>query len=158
MATRYSSALISLGTPMIMPWSFLGSRFILGRMAKRIKVNSRARPLAFPRKMRSSITIAKESGGTRSRFSHWHKEITMKRFALVSVFMAVIGVVTYFQVINTSAKDQDKATKNPSVIMYTSMGRIEVELYPGKAPITVKNFSVTLMTSITTGPFFIASW
>jgi cyclophilin family peptidyl-prolyl cis-trans isomerase len=29
---------------------------------------------------------------------------------------------------------------NPMVIMYTSMGDIKIELYPDKAPITVKNF------------------
>jgi cyclophilin family peptidyl-prolyl cis-trans isomerase len=64
----------------------------------------------------------------------------MKRFAMVSVFMAAIGLVTYLQVMNTSGKDRGKATKNPVVIIDTSMGKIEVELYPGKAPITVKNF------------------
>jgi len=32
------------------------------------------------------------------------------------------------------------ADKNPVVVMDTSMGKIKVELYPDKAPITVKNF------------------
>lgn len=33
-----------------------------------------------------------------------------------------------------------RAAKNPVVVMVTSMGTIEMELYPDKAPITVKNF------------------
>ncbi len=32
------------------------------------------------------------------------------------------------------------AEKNPVVVMETSLGKIEIELYPDKAPITVKNF------------------
>lgn len=32
------------------------------------------------------------------------------------------------------------AGKNPVVVMETSMGTIKIELYPAKAPITVKNF------------------
>jgi cyclophilin family peptidyl-prolyl cis-trans isomerase len=32
------------------------------------------------------------------------------------------------------------AAKNPVVTMETSMGTIKIELYPDKAPITVKNF------------------
>ncbi len=36
------------------------------------------------------------------------------------------------------ARPQDK--KNPVVVMETSMGKVEIELYPDKAPITVKNF------------------
>src|SRR6516162_6660493 len=64
----------------------------------------------------------------------------MKRFMLLSTSMAFLGVVSYLQMLNISAKDKEKATKNPVVIMKTSMGDIEIELYPKKAPITVKNF------------------
>jgi cyclophilin family peptidyl-prolyl cis-trans isomerase len=35
---------------------------------------------------------------------------------------------------------QPPATKNPVVVMETSMGTIKIELYPDKAPETVKNF------------------
>ncbi len=34
----------------------------------------------------------------------------------------------------------DAKGKNPIVVMETSMGMIKIELYPDKAPITVKNF------------------
>ena len=64
----------------------------------------------------------------------------MKRFVLLSVVLALIGVIGYLQLVNTAAKDKEKATKNPVVIMDTSMGRIEIELFKDKAPITVKNF------------------
>jgi cyclophilin family peptidyl-prolyl cis-trans isomerase len=64
----------------------------------------------------------------------------MKRIALLAAVVVVSAVVGYLQVMNTPAKDKEKASKNPVVIIDTSMGKIEVELYPGKAPITVKNF------------------
>ena len=41
------------------------------------------------------------------------------------------------------AKEKEKTgenKKNPEVLIKTSMGIIEIELYPDKAPITVKNF------------------
>jgi peptidyl-prolyl cis-trans isomerase A (cyclophilin A) len=41
---------------------------------------------------------------------------------------------------STMAAAQGEAAENPVVIMDTSMGKIEIELYPDKAPITVKNF------------------
>jgi peptidyl-prolyl cis-trans isomerase B (cyclophilin B) len=64
----------------------------------------------------------------------------MKRFVVLSVVLALTGVIGYLQLVNTAAKDKEKATKNPVVIMDTSMGRIEIELFKDKAPITVKNF------------------
>jgi cyclophilin family peptidyl-prolyl cis-trans isomerase len=62
----------------------------------------------------------------------------MKRIAILCAVLALLGVIGYFQIIKTSAKD--KATKNPVVIMDTSKGKIEIELFADKAPITVKNF------------------
>src|SRR5690242_9986899 len=116
MATRYSSALISLGTPMIMPGSFLGSRFILGRMAKRIKVNSLARPLAFPCKMRSSIAIAKESD--------------MKHLLLAAAAIALLAPG------GSSVAIREKPVKESDsvVVMETSLGTIKIELLKDKAP------------------------
>jgi cyclophilin family peptidyl-prolyl cis-trans isomerase len=35
---------------------------------------------------------------------------------------------------------KEEKAKNPIVVMETSMGKIKIELYPDKAPITVKNF------------------
>ena len=39
-----------------------------------------------------------------------------------------------------ACSDANAETKNPVVVMDTSMGAIKVELFPYKAPITVKNF------------------
>jgi peptidyl-prolyl cis-trans isomerase B (cyclophilin B) len=39
-----------------------------------------------------------------------------------------------------AAVDKTTGNKNPVVVMETSMGTIKIELYPDKAPITVKNF------------------
>ena len=41
---------------------------------------------------------------------------------------------------DTSTAKTKNEDKNPIVCMQTNMGDIEIELYPGKAPITVKNF------------------
>ncbi len=54
----------------------------------------------------------------------------MKRLALV---VLVAGIVSLLPV-----HAQDK--KNPVVVMDTSMGKITIELFEDKAPITVKNF------------------
>jgi len=39
-----------------------------------------------------------------------------------------------------AAPSKGKIAKNPVVIMNTSMGKIKIELFPAKAPISVKNF------------------
>ena len=39
-----------------------------------------------------------------------------------------------------SAMAQEKTASNPQVVMQTSQGAIVLELYPDKAPLTVKNF------------------
>ena len=51
--------------------------------------------------------------------------------------MALVAVIAALAAVAPAAA-QDK--KNPVVVMVTSMGRITVELYEDKAPITVKNF------------------
>lgn len=50
--------------------------------------------------------------------------------------MCVLAVCALF-VASIQAED---AKKNPIVVMETSMGTIEIELYQDKAPVTVKNF------------------
>lgn len=40
----------------------------------------------------------------------------------------------------TAAEPEVKAATNPRVVMETSLGEMVIELYPEKAPITVKNF------------------
>jgi cyclophilin family peptidyl-prolyl cis-trans isomerase len=54
----------------------------------------------------------------------------VKRF----VVLALAGV--FFTALSSSAGEK----KNPVVVMKTSMGTIKIELYPDKAPATVKNF------------------
>ncbi len=51
----------------------------------------------------------------------------MKRLLLLVTFMATLGV--------GSAQ-----AANPVVVMETSLGKITIELFPEKAPVTVKNF------------------
>src|SRR5262249_733165 len=46
------------------------------------------------------------------------------------------------------------ADKNPVVVMETSMGPIKIELYPDKAPITVKNFLGYVDDKFYDGPIF----
>jgi cyclophilin family peptidyl-prolyl cis-trans isomerase len=51
----------------------------------------------------------------------------MKRVLLLALFAGLLGA--------TSAR-----AANPVVVMETAMGTIKIELYPEKAPVTVKNF------------------
>jgi peptidyl-prolyl cis-trans isomerase A (cyclophilin A) len=53
----------------------------------------------------------------------------VNRFFLLTIAAGTLG-----------ASQGVAADKNPVVIIDTSMGKIKVELYPDKAPITVKNF------------------
>jgi cyclophilin family peptidyl-prolyl cis-trans isomerase len=58
-----------------------------------------------------------------------HKENRpMKRFLLLAAFAGVLAAA------------QARAADNPVVVMETSVGKIKIELYPDKAPVTVKNF------------------
>jgi cyclophilin family peptidyl-prolyl cis-trans isomerase len=54
----------------------------------------------------------------------------MQRLALVAIVAGFVAMLP--------AQAQDK--KNPVVVMETSMGKITIELFEEKAPITVKNF------------------
>lgn len=51
---------------------------------------------------------------------------TMKRFILITIFL-LSGAGLF-------------ASQNPVVVMKTSMGTVEIELYAEKAPVTVANF------------------
>jgi peptidyl-prolyl cis-trans isomerase A (cyclophilin A) len=53
----------------------------------------------------------------------------VNRFVLLTIAAGTLG-----------ASQGVAADKNPVVIIDTSMGKIKLELYPDKAPITVKNF------------------
>jgi cyclophilin family peptidyl-prolyl cis-trans isomerase len=53
-----------------------------------------------------------------------------KLFLIISIMVVLMAFATTIQASKTS----------PKVIMKTSMGDITIELYPDKAPITVKNF------------------
>jgi cyclophilin family peptidyl-prolyl cis-trans isomerase len=56
----------------------------------------------------------------------------MRRVALLCVAIAGFGLGSYYLMAKPAA--------NPVVVMETSMGTIEIELDPDKAPVTVKNF------------------
>src|ERR1041385_7419527 len=56
---------------------------------------------------------------------------TMKRFLSLTFVLSVLA--------GAAAPAQEK-DKNPVVIMDTSLGKIKIELFADKAPITVKNF------------------
>jgi len=60
----------------------------------------------------------------------------MRRFALVLALLAVVATVF---AIPTEAEKM-KNDKNPVVVMQTSMGDMEIELYKDEAPISVQNF------------------
>jgi cyclophilin family peptidyl-prolyl cis-trans isomerase len=62
-------------------------------------------------------------------------EDTMKRFVIMLALAAVtIGALT------EGANSADTKKGNPVVVLETSKGNIEIELYPDKAPLTVQNF------------------
>jgi peptidyl-prolyl cis-trans isomerase B (cyclophilin B) len=61
----------------------------------------------------------------------------MRRFALALVLVAVVAVVF---AIPAGAEDM-KNSRNPVVVIKTSMGTMEIELYKDEAPITVQNFT-----------------
>jgi cyclophilin family peptidyl-prolyl cis-trans isomerase len=63
-------------------------------------------------------------------------EDTMKRFAIMMT-LAVLAMGASTVCAENSA---DKQKGNPVVVLETSKGNIEIELYPDKAPITVQNF------------------
>ena len=56
----------------------------------------------------------------------------MKRLLLVGLSLSLLATA--------ACSDANAETKNPVVVVDTSMGKFKVELYPDKAPITVKNF------------------
>jgi cyclophilin family peptidyl-prolyl cis-trans isomerase len=60
----------------------------------------------------------------------------MRRIVMV---LALLAVVTTTFAIPTEAEDM-KNKRNPVVVMETSMGTMEIELYKDEAPISVQNF------------------
>lgn len=60
----------------------------------------------------------------------------MIRFAFVMALLTIVGVAL---VVPASAEEK-KDKNNPVVVMQTSMGDMEIELYKKEAPITVQNF------------------
>ena len=56
----------------------------------------------------------------------------MKRLLLVGLSLSLLALA--------ACSDANAATKNPVVVVDTSMGSFKIELYPDRAPITVKNF------------------
>lgn len=61
----------------------------------------------------------------------------MRDLAVITVFLCVaVGLV----LMNFGAAAQEKPKDNPVVVMKTTLGDITIELYPDKAPVTVRNF------------------
>ncbi len=59
----------------------------------------------------------------------------MKRIGLLAVLAGVLSLASSVLLSPTYAQE-----KNPVVVMDTSLGKIKIELFAAKAPITVKNF------------------
>src|SRR5262245_974483 len=70
--------------------------------------------------------VLKQSRRTLCKRSH-----TVKRYALLALTLSFLAV---------SFGEGQGDKKNPVVVMDTSMGKIKVELFADKAPMTVKNF------------------
>jgi cyclophilin family peptidyl-prolyl cis-trans isomerase len=62
----------------------------------------------------------------------------MKWLFSLSIALIVAGLGAFF--LATASGEKNADGKNPVVIMDTSMGTIKIELYPDKAPMSVKNF------------------
>ena len=62
----------------------------------------------------------------------------MKRYVLLTVAAACLSIGC--PAADTKSNSAEAADKNPVVVVDTSMGKIKIELYADKAPITVKNF------------------
>jgi peptidyl-prolyl cis-trans isomerase B (cyclophilin B) len=60
----------------------------------------------------------------------------MRRVLVVVAVVGVLGLLTAHLATTTTSA----AEKKTVVVMETSLGRVKIELYPDKAPITVKNF------------------
>jgi len=58
----------------------------------------------------------------------------------VSTVIAALLVMLLSANVGTAQEKESKKVNNPVVVMKTSMGDIKIELWPDKAPVTVKNF------------------
>ena len=59
---------------------------------------------------------------------------------MVAWSLILVGFLLVEQVIAAEEKEKGKESANPVVVMETSEGAIKLELWPGKAPISVRNF------------------
>ncbi|MBZ5552183.1 MAG: peptidyl-prolyl cis-trans isomerase [Acidobacteriia bacterium] len=60
---------------------------------------------------------------------------------ILRLLLTALCLVTLGSVLTAGANGSaEPAPKNPLVVLQTSMGDIKIELYPDRAPITVKNF------------------
>ena len=65
------------------------------------------------------------------------KTITRTTLTFFLAFFRLVGATSVLSAETTEAKD---ATSNPKVMMKTNVGELTIELYPQKAPESVKNF------------------
>lgn len=59
---------------------------------------------------------------------------------MLSMKLLMLAAGGLLCVLATVGGAADEAKKNPVVVLETSLGKVRIELYPDKAPITVKNF------------------
>jgi peptidyl-prolyl cis-trans isomerase A (cyclophilin A) len=72
------------------------------------------------------------------KFTIPSQETPMK---VLRILFTTLSLVFVGSALTTNANGSaGPAPKNPVIVMQTSMGDIKIELYPDKAPITVKNF------------------
>src|SRR5262249_2857624 len=90
------------------------------------------RALAISARMR----FAKERFGSRPAQDPCTNETSVKRTLAAALLAGLVGACP-----SSADPAADKEAKKPvPVVIETSMGTIKVELYPDKAPVTVKNF------------------
>jgi peptidyl-prolyl cis-trans isomerase A (cyclophilin A) len=66
----------------------------------------------------------------------------------------IIMAIAVLLVSGSIASGADGKVKNPVVLMETSLGAVKIELFPAKAPITVKNFLDYVKDGFYTGTTF----
>ena len=64
-----------------------------------------------------------------------------KRHFLIIFAVSIFAItITFFPVFGIASEKKTEKKENPVVLMKTTLGEIEIELYPEKAPESVKNF------------------
>ncbi len=70
------------------------------------------------------------------------------------MFKKMLNAVTITLIIGVFAASALAAGKSPKVLMETSLGKVKIELYPQKSPLTVKNFLTYVADDFYSGTSF----